>query len=355
MELQGIASQLWLAGVKGLFLSLMSAPEIQRDSLVRRIYDINEEDFKGVAIDVWNYQYVYNPLYRSYCDLLKVRPDQVHSIADIPFLPIVMFREHDVKTGQWSPEKIFRSSGTTGSTQSQHLVRELNWYQKICWKCFQNSFDQPEHYAWLGLLPSYLERTDSSLVAMVHHFIERSKHPENRFFPQINAEIIKSLKSLQQSNSPTILVGVSFALIDLFDRTDVPVWDNLIVLETGGMKGRGKEITRDDLYQQLRQHHNGLRIASEYGMTELLSQAYRLDGHFHGGPTMRVYIRDISDPLRMIGDGQRGVINVIDLANVDTCAFIATDDIGIAYPDGGFDVLGRLDYSDLRGCNLLYV
>lgn len=306
-------------------------------------------------MDVWNYQYTCNTLYRSYCDLLKVGPSEVRSIADIPYLPIVMFRDHEVKTGNWNPEKIFRSSGTTGSIQSQHQVRELNWYRKICRKCFQIQFDQPEQYAWLGLLPSYLGRTDSSLVEMVHHFMESSKHTENRFFPQVNEEIIAALSSLQQSNMPTILIGVSFALIDLFARTDVPVWDNLLVIETGGMKGRGKEITREELYKQLRQHNVGLKIASEYGMTELLSQAYRIDGHFHGGPTLRVYMRDISDPLRMIGDGQRGVINVIDLANIDTCAFIATDDIGIAYADGGFDVLGRLDYSDLRGCNLLYV
>lgn len=276
-------------------------------------------------------------------------------MADIPYLPIVMFREHEVKTGNWEPEKIFRSSGTTGSIQSQHLVRELNWYHKICRKCFQILVGQPEHYAWLGLLPSYLERSDSSLVEMVHHFMGSSQHPENRFYPQISEDIITSLKSLQQSNMPTILIGVSFALIDLFDRTDVPVWDNLLVIETGGMKGRGQEITRDELYRQLQQHNGRLRIASEYGMTELFSQAYRIDKHFYGGTTMRVRMRDISDPLRLIGYGQRGVINVIDLANIDTCSFIATDDIGVAYADGGFDVLGRLDNSDLRGCNLLYV
>lgn len=333
----------------------MTAPEIQRDSLVRRIYDINEKDFEGVAMEVWKYQYDSNPLYRSYCDLLKAGPDQVQAITDIPCLPIVMFREHEVKTGNWHPEKIFRSSGTTGSIQSRHLVRELDWYHKICRNCFQVSFDQPEQYAWIGLLPSYLERTDASLIQMVRYFMECSKHPENSFFPQISQELIAALSTLRQSNMPTILIGVSFALIDLFDRADVPVWDNLLVIETGGMKGRGKEITRDELYLQLRQHNGGLRIASEYGMTELLSQAYRCEGHFYGGPTMRVFIRDISDPLRLIGQGQRGVINVIDLANIDTCSFIATDDIGIAFADGGFDVLGRLDNSDLRGCNLLYV
>ncbi len=284
----------------------MSAPEIQRDSLVRRIYDINEKDFEGVAIDVWNYQYVCNPLYRAYCDLLKVGPDQVRSMADIPYLPIVMFREHVVKTGVWNPEKIFRSSGTTGSIKSQHLVRDLKWYHHISRMCFKIPFDKPEQYAWVGLLPSYLERTDSSLVEMVHHFMESSIYPENRFFPKINDDIIASLSALRESSTPTILIGVSFALIDLFDRTDVPVWDNLLVIETGGMKGRGKEITRDELYLQLRQHYRDLRIASEYGMTELLSQAYKIESHFYSGPTMRVNRRtcDVVDPCGVLWEAR---------------------------------------------------
>lgn len=306
-------------------------------------------------MDVWKYQYTFNPLYRSYCDLLGIQADQVSKMADIPYLPIVMFREHDIKSGNWTDEKVFRSSGTTGNSQSKHLVRDLNWYHGISELCFQSSFDPAAEYAWIGLLPSYLERSDSSLVDMVHHFMEMSQHADNRFFPEINQDLIVSLASLKRAKYPTILIGVSFALLDLFERTDVPVWENLLVIETGGMKGRGREITREELYMQLRKHYGGLRIASEYGMTELMSQAYRTGDHFWCGPTMQVRIRDISDPLRMIGDGQRGVINVIDLANIDTCAFIATDDIGIAYADGGFEVLGRLDQSELRGCNLLYV
>ena len=266
-----------------------------------------------------------------------------------------MFREHEIKTGKWEPEKAFRSSGTTGSIQSKHLVRDLSWYQAISRKCFEIHYGPPEQYTWLGLLPSYLERSDSSLVEMVHYFMSLSKQPVNSFFPKITDDIISALSIQKQNNIPTILIGVSFALLDLFDRTDIPVWDNLLVMETGGMKGRGKEITREELYEALRSNHKGLRITSEYGMTELLSQAYLQEKHFVPGPTMRTYMRDVSDPLRLITHGQRGVINIIDLANIDTCSFIATDDVGVAYPDGSFDVLGRIDNSDLRGCNLMYV
>lgn len=279
----------------------------------------------------------------------------VKSIEDIPFLPIVMFREHEVMTGSWEAETVFRSSGTTGIVQSRHLVRDLRWYHDVAERCFRIPFRQAAGYAWLGLLPSYLERSDSSLVDMVHHFMRCSVHAANSFSPHVNDSVLRSLQTLKEADVPTILIGVSFALLDLFDRVDVPVWDNLQVIETGGMKGRGQEMTRDELYSRLRHHHPDLHIASEYGMTELLSQAYRIGDHFQPGPTMCVRMRDISDPLRLIDHDQRGVINIIDLANIDTCSFIATDDVGVSYRDGRFDVLGRLDNSDLRGCNLLYV
>jgi acyl-protein synthetase LuxE len=334
---------------------MMVSPDKIRDSLLRRIYDINEKDFEGVALDVWKYQYDFNPLYRSYCNLLKINADHVKNIEEVPFLPIVMFREHEIKTGQWEAEQVFRSSGTTSSIQSRHSVHDINHYHAVTEKCFSALSNKPGDFAWIGLLPSYLERSDSSLVNMVHHFMEISNHPENRFFPEVNEEIIDKLGKMRITNTSVILIGVSFALLDLFEHHEVPVWDTLLVIETGGMKGRGIEITREEMYSRLRKGHIRLRIASEYGMTELLSQAYRVDDHFQPGPTMRVLIRDVSDPLRLVKKGQRGVINVIDVANIDTCSFIATDDIGTAFEDGGFDVLGRLDNSDLRGCNLLYV
>ncbi len=306
-------------------------------------------------MEVWKYQYENNALYRSYCELLKFSPATIRHIDEIPFLPIAMFRQHLIKAGHWEPEKVFRSSGTTGSIQSKHAIRSIDWYHDISKRCFTGAFGTPEQFAWIGLLPSYLERSDSSLVEMVHYFMSTSRYAENVFFPKIDNEVISAMEDLRQKKIATVLIGVSFALLDLFDRKDVPVWDELLVIETGGMKGRGQEITREELYAQCRNHNKNIRIASEYGMTELLSQAYMKEDHFVPGPTLRVCMRDISDPLRLIGHGQRGVINVIDLANIDTCAFIATDDVGISYPDGSFDVLGRMDNSDLRGCNLMYV
>lgn len=333
----------------------MTTPEVERDSLVHRIYNINEKDFEGVALDVWKYQYAFNPLYRSYCDLLGLAPDTVQSLGEVPYLPIIMFREHVVKTGSWEAESVFRSSGTIGSIQSKHFIRDLNWYHLVAEKGFTSSFGSPGQYTWVGLLPSYLERSDSSLVDMVNHFMSCSGSAENIFIPNVGDEVISVLNAHKNRSNATVLIGVSFALLDLFERGDVPVWDNLLVMETGGMKGRGLEITREELYARLRKHQLKLRITSEYGMTELLSQAYSKGGHYQPGPMMRIRMRDISDPLKLIDHGARGIINIIDLANIDTCSFVASDDVGISYPDGSFDVLGRVDNSDLRGCNLMYV
>ena len=326
----------------------------QRESLIHRIYGINARDFETVALDLWRFQYDGNPLYKSFCEALSISPNQIKSLQDIPFLPITMFRDHVVKTGDWNHTTLFKSSGTTGSQQSQHFIRDLEWYHNIAEKCFSAFYGQPGDYTWVALLPSYLERPDSSLVDMVQYFMKLSNAPENGFYSGVDQIFFEKIKLLADSKIPTILIGVSFALLDLFDQYQLPVWKELLVIETGGMKGRREEITRNELHDRLSKHHPGLRISSEYGMTELLSQAYSRDYIFSCGPTMKVLVRDISDPLKIIGPGQRGVINVIDLANLDTCAFIATDDIGIAQEDGSFEVLGRLDQSDIRGCNLMY-
>jgi hypothetical protein len=306
-------------------------------------------------MEVWKYQFLYNPVYQSYCRLLGITDKGISKSEDIPFLPILMFREHQIKTGYWKEQAVFKSSGTTGSIQSRHLIRDLNLYHRVAKRCFSAGFGDPITYAWIGLLPSYLERPDSSLVDMVQFFIQSGHQEESRFFSKVDEAIFNALESLRIRNQPTILIGVSFALLDLFEQFQVPIWDGLTVIETGGMKGRGNEITREELYTRMRRHHPDLTISSEYGMTELLSQAYKQNDHFTAGPSMQIRIRDISDPLQIIDHGQRGVINIIDLANIDTCSFIATDDIGISYPDGSFDVLGRMDNSDLRGCNLMYV
>jgi hypothetical protein len=190
---------------------------------------------------------------------------------------------------------------------------------------------------------------------MVHYFMQIDKKTESDFFPDVDDQIVHVLNKLHDKNQKTILIGVSFALLDLFDKFQIPIWDNLMVIETGGMKGRGVELTREELHSRLKEKHIAMNLVSEYGMTELLSQAYLSGDHFQPGPGMRVYMRDISDPLNLLGYEQRGAINVMDLANIDTCSFIATDDVGVVYAQGHFDVLGRLDQSDIRGCNLLYV
>lgn len=331
----------------------MSNSEALRTSLIRRIYNINAAAFEAVALDLWEYQYENNLLYSQYCDLIR-RKAPVRNIEDIPFLPIQFFRQHEIKTGAWKSECIFKSSGTTGSITSQHHIRDLNLYHQTAQRCFQDAIGEPAHYKWIGLLPSYLERPDSSLVSMVQYFIQQEASSDSAFYPEITNELLTSLRRLANAQAPVILMGVSFALLDLFTQFDVPVWDNLLVIETGGMKGRRRELTRNELYEQLRFRHPALRIASEYGMTELMSQVYRITDRFQPSPFLRVQIRDISDPLEPAGFGRRGAINIIDLANIDSCAFIATDDVGISWPDGSFDVLGRLDNSDLRGCNLMY-
>lgn len=322
--------------------------------MLDRIYNINERDFDTVATEVWHYQYEGNDLYRAFCQMLGKTPANVISTADIPFMPITFFRDHVVKTGEWDEEVIFRSSGTTGTVQSKHLVCSQDWYHRIAQKIFASSFGPPADYVFLALLPSYIERNDSSLIDMVHHFMQQAKFTESGFYMESSRQMVDALSHLAERNQKTILIGVSFALYDLFEKYIIPVWDNLTVIETGGMKGRRTEITREELHDHIRLRHAGLKIASEYGMTELLSQAYMTGHHFKPGFTMKVLIRDISDPLQLSRAGQRGAINIIDLANVDTCSFIATDDIGIMYVDGSFDVIGRLDQSDVRGCNLMY-
>jgi hypothetical protein len=326
----------------------------QRESLMHRIYGINDIAFEAVALELWGFQYEWNPLYRNFCDSLGASRWNIHSLADIPFLPVTMFRDHIVKTGDWGPVKVFHSSGTTGSHPGQHFIRDLSWYHKMAERCFSTYYGDPGSYTWLALLPSYIERPDSSLVDMVDYFMGKSNPTENGFIILEDQLFLERIQRLAKNRTPTVLIGVSFALLDLFEFHRIPVWENLLVIETGGMKGRRQEITREELYAKIRKNHPTLRVASEYGMTELLSQAYSQNHLFKGGPTLKVLVRDISDPLQIIEPGQRGAINVIDLANMDTCAFVATEDVGVAYEDGSFSVLGRLDQSDIRGCNLMY-
>lgn len=303
-------------------------------------------------MDVWRYQYRENGLYRTYCHLLGKSLKNVEAPENVPFLPIQLFKDHEIKSGNWEPQVIFRSSGTTDDKTSSHFIRDLDWYHRIAEKCFDHAFGKVSNYHWLALLPTYLERRDSSLVDMVNHFTKVSLGG-SYFFPQLNKDVFIKLREFADQNAKTILIGVSFALLDLFQE-DVPVWPSLKVMETGGMKGRRPEMTREELHAQLKQKYPALDLSSEYGMTELLSQAYYVQDHFQPGPFMKVFVRDITDPISLLKTGERGGLNIIDLANLDTCSFIATDDSGIVHADGNFDVLGRLDQSEIRGCNLLY-
>ena len=318
---------------------------------------VSKKDFHDLAFEVFGYQYKYNAFYRQYCSLLGKEFSKVSTINDIPFLPIQFFKNQTIKTGDWTTTKtVFTSSGTTGAATSQHFVRDLAFYKDISILGFEEQYGRVEDYCVLGLLPSYLERTGSSLITMVEEFIKRSKYSESGFFLNNHAELADILRGCRDRQMPTLLIGVTFGLLDFIEKYTIDFPD-LIVMETGGMKGRRREMIRAELHDILRKGFNCPHIHSEYGMTELFSQGYsKQNGIFEPTPTMRVVTREINDPLSITTqNGQLGVINVIDLGNIDTCSFIATDDLGRVFADGQFEVLGRLDNSDMRGCNLLVI
>ena len=324
-----------------------------RQKLYNSIQNINSDNFDVIALNVFKYQSQFNPLYAQFISLLGLDRDSIQHVSQIPFLPIALFKSQIIKTGNWPEECIFSSSGTTGGQASKHFVRNLGQYLHNTVKGFNEFYGNTEDYCFLALLPSYLERTGSSLVDMVAHFIKKSKYGESGFYLNNYEELLNQIKICQSKSIPTILIGVSFALLDLAEIYQADL-SNIIVMETGGMKGRRKELTRSELHQALKSKCNINVIHSEYGMTELLSQAYsKGEGRFFSSATMRVQLRSITDPFEKIKMNRSGLINIIDLANIDSCSFIATDDIGLIHGDGSFEVLGRLDGSDLRGCNLL--
>lgn len=310
-------------------------------------------NFEARALALFRHQAAQNPLYREYIGLLGIDPGQVDSLERIPFLPIQFFKTHSIQTGDWQPELVFSSSGTTGMITSRHPVREAAFYLENAERCFEAFYGPVGQYCFLALLPAYLEREGSSLVYMADHFIKRSTHRQSGFFLYEQNKLAEVLADCQARKIPTVLLGVSFALLDLAEQHPMHIPD-VIVMETGGMKGRRQEITREELHATLCQAFGIPVIHSEYGMTELLSQAYSQGkGRYRPGPLMQVRTREITDPLCPQRPGRLGAINIIDLANKDSCAFIATDDLGKVYADGTFEVLGRMDNSDIRGCNLM--
>lgn len=318
--------------------------------------DLNEAAFQKLAIEIFKYQYHHNNVYRDYVDAIKVSVDSVSSISAIPFLPIKFFKSHKIVSGRFDAEKIFESSGTTDTVNSKHYIKSLQLYEQSFFKGFEAVYGDVKNLCVIGLLPSYLERDNSSLVYMVNALINKSGHPSSGFYLNEYENLAEALIALEQQRQPTLLIGVTFALLDFAKKYPIPL-QHTKVMETGGMKGRRKEMIRVAVQQQLKDAFQVKHIHSEYGMTELLSQAYSQgDGIFTTPSWMKILVRDEEDPLSVYKQSnkkQRGVINVIDLANIHSCSFIATDDLGVLYVDGSFEVLGRMDNSDIRGCSLL--
>ncbi len=345
-----------------------------------KIFSISGAGFQALALEIFHFQYQNNPVYRAFTGALRVNPSKVDSLEKIPFLPISFFKSHGVKTGEFAEEMVFESSGTTGSEPSRHFVKDTGTYVKSFIQAFEKNYGAINEYSIIGLLPSYLERKTSSLVFMVNELIKRSDHPQSGFYLDEFQTLKNVLEELERKKQKTILIGATFALLDFAEKFPMPLL-NTTVMETGGMKGRRAEMTRMEVHEILKKAFSKNEIHSEYGMTELLSQAYsKGNGLFQCPPWMKVLIRDDEDPLLVQStvnsrqstvdswqsSGQftirhspfttlAGAINIIDLANVYSCSFIATDDVGKLNVDGSFEVLGRMDGSDLRGCSLMVV
>ena len=310
-------------------------------------------EFEAQAIALFTYQYYHNPVYRSYCDLIKKNPSDIKKSEDIPCLPIQFFKTHTVCCEIPIPKTYFSSSKTTGQIASKHYIRDIQLYIKSFVRTFSSFYGPVHNYAIIALLPSYLERNDSSLVFMAQHLIQMSNHPESDFYLNEWDKLHNTLHRLEQEKQPTLLLGVSFALLECVERFQWQL-NNTIIMETGGMKGMRKEWIRSALHKKLQDGFGVSQIHSEYGMTELFSQAYaQEDGRFKTPPWMKVNTRSTEDPFEFLENNKTGALNIIDLANVDSCAFIATEDLGKTHSDGSFEVLGRFDYAEIRGCNLL--
>ncbi|MBQ0907422.1 acyl transferase [Flavobacterium sp. F-328] len=313
----------------------------------------SHKQFEKIALKVFRFQYENNLVYNEFCQFLKTDPHKVKSIQQIPFLPIQFFKSHAVVSNSNPIQETFTSSGTTGMITSKHLVTDVSLYEESYRRGFAEFYGNIEDYVVLALLPSYLEREGSSLIYMVKDLIELSNQADSGFYLNDHDALISKLVELDNQGQNVILFGVTFALLDLIEKLPFQL-QHTIIMETGGMKGRRKEMIREELHEQLCQGFGVSAIHSEYGMTELLSQAYSLgDGVFECPAWMQILIRDTEDALTYIDNGKTGGINVIDLANINSCSFIATQDLGKKNPNNSFEVLGRFDNSDIRGCNLM--
>lgn len=317
-----------------------------------KIFAVETTDFEQLTLEVFQFQYNNNAIYQHYVNALSIVGSNVRAIDQIPFLPIRFFKTADIKTTVFEPEAVFESSGTTQTINSRHYVKEMNIYRRSFLQAWEQFYGPVQNWCVIGLLPAYLERQNSSLVVMVNEMINLSQHAHSGFYLYEHEKLAAVLQELEKQGQKTILIGVTFALLDFAEEYPMPL-QHTIIMETGGMKGRRREMTREEVHLLLTTAFQTGAIHSEYGMTELLSQAYSYgNGVFNCPPWMKVLVRQDDDPLDVRVAGS-GVINIIDLANLYSCSFIATDDVGTVMPDGSFEVLGRIDTSDIRGCNLL--
>lgn len=318
---------------------------------------VNAQNFRETALKVFHFQQKHSLVYHQFCAALHIDVASVDAIEKIPFLPIAFFKTHTVITTQFTPEVIFESSGTTQTTNSKHLVKEIKLYEQSFNTAFKLFYGEPTDWCIIGLLPAYLERNNSSLVMMVDKLIEQSQHPQSGFYLNELDKLHETLLQLEKQQQPTLLIGVTFALLDFAEQSPINL-KYTTIMETGGMKGRRAEITRQEVHQILTNNLGINKVHSEYGMTELLSQAYsKGEGIFTCPPWMKVLVREEDDPLsvHLAEEGKiiSGAVNIIDLANIYSCSFIATDDAAKLYSDESFEILGRIDNSDIRGCSLL--
>ena len=328
--------------------------------MIKNIFNIkNQSDFLTSCLETFHYQYNNIEVYRKFVDYLKINPNEMDTVEKIPFLPIEMFKNHLILDQNFKTENYFQSSGTTQiQTRSKHFIADFNWYEQSIERSFAQFIGKPEDFIFLGLLPNYSENQNSSLIYMVDYLMKKSGKPENGYFLYNHQELFNLIQELQNEDKKIILFGVSFALLDYLDfcKTQQLLHSKtqqLTIIETGGMKGRKEEMMKDELLKIFREGFNTDKIYSEYSMTELLSQAYSLGENLYETPNwMRILIRNTEDPFSYVEDGKTGAINIIDLANIHSCSFIATQDLG-KIVEGKFQVLGRIDHSDIRGCSLL--
>lgn len=318
-----------------------------------KIFSVTDPGFEKLALEIFEFQYQHNSLYRQYVDTLHTDTRSIKLVNQIPFLPINFFKTHAVKTGDFEPVATFESSGTTQTVNSKHYIKNLSVYEESFLKGFEKFYGSVDEWCILALLPSYLERKNSSLVVMADDLIKKSNHPQSGFYLYNHAELADQLKLLENKGQKTLLIGVTYALLDFAAQFPMNL-RHCIVMETGGMKGRREEMIREEVHSILKTAFGLNEIHSEYGMTELLSQAYSNgQGIFACPPWMKVLLREEEDPFAVTNKPGTGVINIVDLANVYSCSFIATDDAGKIHPDDRFEVLGRIDHSDIRGCSLM--